>query len=424
MTTQQCYGTIEPYESKSSADQPEKEENMLDQQKITILYCRLSNEDQLEGESNSIQNQRDILTRYAESHGFTNIKVLVDDGYTGTNFDRPGIQKGFALVEQGLVRTWIVKDMSRFGGDYLQVGKYTELVFPSYDVRFIAVNDGVDSENGDNDFTPFRNLFDFYAKDTSKKVRAVLRARGTSGRHMGRPSYGYMRDPVDKDHWIPDPDAAPVVKHIFAMEIDGKGPDRISRILEAEQVMTPTALFAKQRGKPLPSRPFRWNENSVVAILDRIEYTGCTCNFKTYSKSYKLKKRIPNKPEDMFIVPDTQEAIIRGNSGSVFRSSAKTGTAPPGLNDRASSSDYFSVQTVAANSISLLATVTMKNVTIMYAPNTRVGAGIAAHIISVKMCCVRAYWNISALSMNMPGVMWKDLKKNGSDAVGLNGRPV
>ncbi len=311
MTMQQCYGNIDSYESKPSADQPEKEENMLDQQKITILYCRLSNEDQLEGESNSIQNQRDILTRYAKSHGFSNIKVLVDDGYTGTNFNRPGVKEGLALVEQGLVGTWIVKDMSRFGRDYLQVGKYTELVFPSHDVRFIAVNDGVDSENGDNDFTPFRNLFnDFYAKDTSKKVRAVMRARGTSGKHLGGPSYGYMRDPIDKDHWIPDPVAAPVVKRIFTLAIDGKGPEQIARILEAEQVLTINAFYAQQNGKPLPDKPYHWSDNSVIAILERIEYTGCTCNFKTYSKSYKLKKRIPNKPGDMFIIPDTQEAII------------------------------------------------------------------------------------------------------------------
>ena len=311
MTMQQYYGNIDSYESKPSADQPEKEENMLDQQKLTIIYCRLSNEDQLEGESNSIQNQRDILTRYAESHGFTNIKVLVDDGYTGTNFNRPGVKEGLDLVEQGLVGTWIVKDMSRFGRDYLQVGKYTELVFPSHDVRFIAVNDGVDSENGDNDFTPFRNLFnDFYAKDTSKKVKAVMRARGKSGKHLGWPPYGYMCDPDNKDHWIPDPEAAPVVKRIFALAIDGKGPVRIARILEAEHVLTPKALYAKKKGYPLPSKPYFWCENTIVGILERVEYTGCTCNFKTYSRSYKLKKRLPNKPENMLVFPDTQEAII------------------------------------------------------------------------------------------------------------------
>ena len=294
-----------------SADPHKKGDNNVDQQKITILYCRLSNEDALDGESNSIANQRAILTRYAAERGFTNTRILVDDGYTGTNFNRPGVQEGLSLVEQGLVGVWIVKDMSRFGRDYLQVGRYTEIVFPSYDVRFIAVNDGVDSERGDNDFTPFRNLFnDFYAKDTSKKVRSVMKTRGTSGKHLGKPPYGYQPDPQDKDHWILDEDAAPVVKRIFDLAIAGAGPSRIARILEADGVLTTKALYAQRRGKPMPERPCHWVEQSVVGILERMEYTGCVCNFKTYSKSYKLKKRIPNTSEDMFILPNTQEAIV------------------------------------------------------------------------------------------------------------------
>ena len=215
------------------------------------------------------------------------------------------------MVEQGLVGTWIVKDMSRFGRDYLQVGRFTEIVFPSYDVRFIAVNDAVDSAKGDNDFTVIRNVFnDFYAKDTSKKVRSVMKAKGTSGKHLGGPPYGYRSDPQDKDHWILDEDAAPVVKRIFDMTIDGIGPSRIARILESDGVLTVKALYAKQKGKPLPERPHHWIEQSVVNILERMEYTGRTCNFKTYSKSYKLKKCIPTAPEDMFILADTQEAIV------------------------------------------------------------------------------------------------------------------
>ena len=305
------HATMEPCTTVLSADPHKKGDNNVDQQKITILYCRLSNEDLVDGESNSIANQRNILSSYAASHGFTNTKVLVDDGYTGTNFNRPGVQEGLALVEQGLVGTWIVKDMSRFGRDYLQVGRFTEIVFPSYDVRFIAVNDAVDSAKGDNDFTVIRNVFnDFYAKDTSKKVRAVMKAKGTSGKHLGGPPYGYRADPQDKNHWILDEDAAPVVKRIFDLTIAGVGPSRIARILEADEVLTVKALYAQQKGKPLPERPCHWIEQSVVNILERMEYTGCTCNFKTYSKSYKLKKRIPNALEDMFILPDTQEAIV------------------------------------------------------------------------------------------------------------------
>ena len=320
MTQTQIHATISPCTPILSADPTVKEDAMLDQQKITILYCRLSNEDALDGESNSIQNQKEFLTRYAAEHGYTNLKILVDDGYTGTNFDRPGVQEGFTLVKQGLVGCWLVKDLSRFGRDYLTVGQYTDIIFPSYDVRFIAVNDGVDSERGDSDgFAAIRNLFnEWYPRDTSKKVRVVFRQKGTSGKHLGKPPYGYRTDPADKDHWIIDEDAAPVVKRIFNLAIDGKGPEQIARILEQDKVLTTKALYAKQsenhpdpkKRKKMPERPYHWIGQSVAGILERMEYTGCTCNFKTYSKSYKLKKRIPNAIEDMCIFPDTQEAIV------------------------------------------------------------------------------------------------------------------
>ena len=320
MTVTQNYGKIILSTPILSADPNVKEDVMTDQQKITILYCRLSNEDSQDGESNSIQNQRELLTKYARDHGYTNLKILVDDGYTGTNFNRPGVQEGFELVKQGLVDCWLCKDLSRFGRDYLTVGQYTDIIFPSYDVRFIAVNDGVDSQRGDGDgFAAIRNLFnEWYPRDTSKKVRVVFRQKGTNGKHLGKPPYGYRTDPADKDHWIIDEDAAPVVKRIFDLAIDGKGPEQIARILEQDKVLTTKALYAKQsenhpdpkKRKKMPDRPYHWIGQSVVGILERMEYTGCTCNFKTYSKSYKLKKRIPNAIEDMCIFPDTQEAIV------------------------------------------------------------------------------------------------------------------
>lgn len=310
MTNGSDYGMIPMSTTDLPADS-RKEENVLNQQQITALYCRLSNEDDLDGESNSIQNQRALLQKYAEDHGFTNVRFFVDDGYTGTNFSRPAMQEMLSLVEAGQVNTVIVKDMSRFGRDYLQVGHYTEIVFPSMNVRFIAVNDGVDSERGDSDFTPVRNLFnDFYAKDTSRKVRAVLRARGTSGKHMNRPPYGYLENPMQKGYWIIDPETAPIVRRIFDLAMSGYGPGKIANILKAELELTAKAAYAKRNGKPLPVKPYDWSERSVADILERMEYTGCTCNFKTYSKSYKLKKRIPNKVDDMFIIPDTQEAIV------------------------------------------------------------------------------------------------------------------
>ena len=310
MTTSVDYGKIDAGTTVLSADSKKEDLNM-NQQQITALYLRLSNEDDLEGESNSIQNQRKLLQRYADEHGFTNIRFFVDDGYSGTNFDRPAMQEMLSLIEEGRISTVIVKDMSRFGRDYLTVGKYTEIVFPSMNVHFIAVNDGVDSEKGYNDFAPFRNLFnDFYAKDTSRKVRAVLYARGTSGKHMNRAPYGYLDDPERKGCWIIDPETAPIVKKIFDLAMDGNGATRIAGILEREQIETPTTVYNRRHGKPLPPHPCHWEDGTTTGILDRIEYTGCTCNFKTYSKSYKLKKRIRNKPEDMYIVENTQEAII------------------------------------------------------------------------------------------------------------------
>ena len=283
----------------------------MDQQQITALYCRLSNEDDLDGESNSIQNQRAILQKFAQDQGFRNIRYFVDDGYSGTNFNRPAVKEMLSLVEAGKVGTIIVKDMSRFGRDYLQVGQYTELVFPSYDVRFIAVNDGVDSARGDNDFTPVRNLFnDFFAKDTSRKVRAVIKAKGMSGKHLNQPMYGYREEPDNKGIWLIDEETAPVVKRMFDLTIAGKGTQQIAEMLEAEKVLNPTAVKDLRRGKTPRKEPCRWNNNTVRMILRHKEYAGYTVSFKTFSKSYKLKKRLPNSPENMLEIPDTQEAIV------------------------------------------------------------------------------------------------------------------
>lgn len=312
MTVTQNHDNIIPNTPILSADPNVKEDVMTDQQKITILYCRLSNEDSQDGESNSIQNQRELLTRYARDHGYTNLKVLVDDGYTGTNFQRPGVQEGFELVKQGLVGCWLCKDLSRFGRDYLTVGQYTDIIFPSYDVRFIAVNDGVNSQRGDGEgFAAIRNLFnEWYPRDTSKKVRISLHQRGTSGKQLGKPPYGYRCDPNDKDKWILDEEAAPVVKRIFDLCIGGKGPEQISRILERDQFLTTKALYASRKGKPLPKNPYGWKDQSIVGIPERQEYTGCTCNFKTYSKSYKLKKRYEIPEEQQIVFENTHEAII------------------------------------------------------------------------------------------------------------------
>lgn len=216
------------------------------------------------------------------------------------------------LSEAGKVKTVIVKDMSRMGRDYLKVGYYTESFFAERDIRYIAINDGVDSDKGDNDFTPFRNLFnDFYARDTSKKIRAVMWSKGNAGEHLcTNPPYGYRKDPADKKKWILDEEAAEVVKRIFDLCIAGKGPMQIAKMLTADKVLTVKAHYAKQNGRIMPDNPYRWSVESIRGILERPEYTGCTVNFKTYSKSHKLKKRLQNAPENQRIFLNTQPAII------------------------------------------------------------------------------------------------------------------
>ena len=279
---------------------------------ITALYARLSQEDALDGESNSIANQKKILLKYATDNHFSNPTFFIDDGVSGVTFDRPGWNEMIRLAEAGKVQTVIVKDMSRMGRDYLKVGYYTESFFAERDIRYIAINDGVDSDKGDNDFTPFRNLFnDFYARDTSKKIRAVMRAKGNAGEHLcTNPPYGYMKDPADKKKWIVDEGAAEIVKRIFDLCIAGKGPMQIAKLLTVEHVLTVKAHYAQRAGKPLPEKPYHWDPKSVARILERPEYTGCTVNFKTYSKSHKLKKRLHNVPENQRIFPNTQPAII------------------------------------------------------------------------------------------------------------------
>ena len=279
---------------------------------ITALYARLSQEDALDGESNSIANKKKILLKYATDNGFPNPMFFIDDGVSGVTFDRPGWNEMIRLAEAGKVRTVIVKDMSRMGRDYLKVGYYTESFFAERDIRYIAINDGVDSDKGDNDFTPFRNLFnDFYARDTSKKIRAVMRAKGNAGEHLcTNPPYGYQKDPMDRKKWIVDEEAAEIVRRIFDLCIAGKGPMQIAKLLTAQHVLTVKAHYAQQNGKPLPEKPYKWSPKSVAGILERKEYTGCTVNFKTYSKSHKLKKRLHNAPENQRIFPNTQPAII------------------------------------------------------------------------------------------------------------------
>ena len=282
---------------------------------ITALYLRLSRDDDLEGESNSISNQRAFLTDYARRNKFRNVKIFIDDGVSGVTMKRDGFQKMMALIEADKVSTVIVKDMSRLGRNYLEVGQLTETVFPMHSVRFIAVNDGVDSDKGEDDFTPFRNIMnEWYAKDMSRKMRSTLRTKSKQGYAIGCPLLGYMHDPEEPKHWIIDPEGAEIVRRIYSMRADGASVNDIARILKRDKVLIPS-IYAQRKGFKNPTmKPTRgeylWDTSMVRNILTNQLYVGDVINFRTYSKSYKLKARLDNPPEKWEVHRDVHEPII------------------------------------------------------------------------------------------------------------------
>ena len=282
---------------------------------VTALYCRLSKDDEQIGDSNSIVHQKEILAKYAKEHGFVNCEFYVDDGFSGTNFNRPDFQRLMADAEEGRISTIIVKDMSRFGRDYIMVGYYTEIYFSNLNIRFIAINDNVDSSiQTENDLTPFKNVFnEWYAKDTSKKIRAVFKAKGNSGKHLTtNPPFGYIKDPNDKDKWIIDEEAAGTVRRIFQMFVDGVRMPEIARKLTEEKVETPQ-LYNIHRDRSihkLSEYPEIWSVGTIKNMLDQVAYVGHTVNFQTAKKSYKNKKQVRLPKEGWVIYRNTQEAII------------------------------------------------------------------------------------------------------------------
>ncbi|MDE6727566.1 MAG: recombinase family protein, partial [Oscillospiraceae bacterium] len=284
---------------------------MLD--KITALYCRLSNDDDLNGESNSITNQKAILQKYADDNGFRNAQFYVDDGFSGTIFNRPDFMRMMEDVKSGKVGTVITKDLSRFGRDYLMTGQYIEMILPDYDVRYIAINDGVDTLRSENEMMVFKNVFnDWYARDCSKKIKAVFKSKGQSGKPLTTNiPYGYKKSETDKNVWEVDEETAPVVKRIFRLCIDGYGPMQIAKILTADNILTPTAYRQlKSMGSVTVEKPCRWAQKTIVGILERLEYVGHTVNFKTHKKSYKNKKKMANPREEWMIFENTHEPII------------------------------------------------------------------------------------------------------------------
>ena len=280
-----------------------------------FLYERLSRDDNLEGESYSIGNQKKLLTKVAKEKGYTNLVHFMDDGISGVTMDRPGFVDMIRQLEEGRAAAVFVKDLSRLGRNYIEVGRLTEEFFPEHDIRLVAVSDNIDTAEGENEMAPIRNLFnEWYARDISKKRRISNKIKGNAGEPMGQPPYGYMKDPDNPKHWIVDDEAAQVVKRIYSMTLDGLGTEQIAAQLERDGILTPRAYWLQKgvkrpgKGKQLP--PTRWNSSTVTKILSLQEYCGDILNFKTYSKSYKNKKRIDNDRENWVVFKDVHEPII------------------------------------------------------------------------------------------------------------------
>ena len=280
-----------------------------------FLYERLSRDDNLEGESYSIGNQKKLLAKVAKEKGYTNLVHFLDDGISGVTMDRPGFVEMIRQLEQGKAAAVFVKDLSRLGRNYIEVGRLTEEFFPDHDIRLVAVSDNIDTAEGENELAPIRNLFnEWYARDISKKRRISNKIKGNAGEPMGQPPYGYIKDPNDSKHWIVDDEAAQVVRRVYSMTLEGFGTEQIAAQLEKDGVLTPRAYWLtkgiKRPGKGKQQPPTKWNSSTITKILSLQEYCGDILNFKTYSKSYKNKKRIDNDRENWVVFQDVHEAII------------------------------------------------------------------------------------------------------------------
>ena len=279
------------------------------------LYCRLSRDDNLDTESNSIQNQKKILAKAAKEKGYTDNIFFVDDGITGTTMNRPGFQKMLQAIEAGYIAAVFVKDLSRLGRNYIEVGRLTEEYFPLHDVRLVSVSDGLDSDEGEDDFTPFKNIMnEYYAKDISKKRRIVNKMKGNAGVPLSPPPYGYIKDPNDPKRWVIEPEAAGVVRRIYQMALDGYGLAETCAALEQDGIVNPTYYWrsrgVNRAGSKSTVDPTKWGHTTVRKILSLQEYCGDVINFKSYSKSFKIKKRIENPEENRAVFLNVHEAVI------------------------------------------------------------------------------------------------------------------
>ena len=303
-----------------------------DKDEITALYCRLSRDDEQDGMSGSIKNQQEIISKYAADNGFTNTRVFIDDGFSGTNFNRPAFTEIMKLGEEGKIGTLIVKDHSRLGRNRLVVGALMEEEFDRMGIRYIAIMDNIDTKNGISDLVPMQDLFnEWHAKNTSDKVRRVFKSKGESGKPLTtNPPYGYMKNPDNKDEWIIDEPAAKIVRRIFKMCVSGLGPSQIAKQLKSDEVMTPTEYWIsidRNCGKP-PSVPYHWCPATVADILGKQEYCGDTVNFRSQRKSFKNKKKVELPPEQWLVFENTHPAIIDRETFELVRELRKNKRKP------------------------------------------------------------------------------------------------
>jgi DNA invertase Pin-like site-specific DNA recombinase len=305
--------------------------------KITALYERLSRDDELSGDSNSIVNQKKMLEKYAEEQGFVNLRHYTDDGWSGTNFDRPDWKRMLSDIEEGNIGCVIVKDMSRIGRNYLEVGFYTEVLFRKKNVRFIAISNNVDSSvnDGSNEFAPFLNIMnEWYVRDTSRKIKSVLHNKGMEGKHLtSNAIYGYKKDPEDHDRWIIDEEAAAVVRRIYRLIIEGYGPSQVARLLTKEKVERPSYYLTKQglgtcQGSCDMSRPYTWTASTITDMVKKPEYMGHTVNFRTNKDSYKDKHSRKLDPECWIIFENTQESIVDEETWQIVQKIRETKRRP------------------------------------------------------------------------------------------------
>ena len=304
---------------------------LSDNQKFgtAALYCRLSRDDNMDTESNSIQNQKKLLQKVAREKGYTDTLFFVDDGITGTTMKRPSFQKMLTAIEAGYISAVFVKDLSRLGRNYIEVGKLTEEFFPQYNVRLFAVSDGVDSDEGDNEFTPFRNIMnEWYAKDISKKRKIVNKMKGNAGIPLSQPPYRYIKNPDTPRFWVVDPEAADVVRRIYDMALEGYGLAEIAAALGRDGIVNPTYYWrskgVNRSGSKSTLEPTKWGHTTVKKILTLQEYCGDVINFKSYSKSYKMKRRIENPEENRAIFLKFMSQSLTGSHGKKCRLCRKT----------------------------------------------------------------------------------------------------